>query len=261
MMISILGSGWLGLPLAKELIEQGHNVKLSTRSEDRLPELVKISASAYIIEIEALIDSVNEFLVTDILIINITSKDISAYSLLIKQIEKSTLKQVLFVSSTSVYHTVDSVVTEDGGMENPASVPYQIEQLFCLNKHFQTTILRLSGLIGYSRHPGHFFKNGKVVQQPDSAVNLIHRDDCIGIINSIIKQEEWGRVFNACATMHPTKREFYTHARVSLGLIAPEFNERTANITNKIVSNNKVINILGYDFIYPDLMTLYPFSE
>ena len=260
MTVSILGSGWLGLPLAKDLIKQGHNVKLSTRSQGRLPDLVNISASPYIVDIEALTDDIQAFLSADILIINITSKDINAYRQLIKQVEKSTLKQVLFISSTSVYKTVDSVVTEDDGMENPASVLYQIEQLFCLNKHFQTTILRLSGLIGYSRHPGRFFKNSKIVQQPDSAVNLIHRDDCIGIINSIIEQAEWGEVFNACATMHPTKREFYTYARVSLGLIAPEFNEKTANVTNKIVCNDKVINKLGYNFSYPDLMTMYTLS-
>ena len=37
--ISILGCGWLGLPLAKALIENGFSVKGSTTSTDKLTAL------------------------------------------------------------------------------------------------------------------------------------------------------------------------------------------------------------------------------
>lgn len=256
MNMSILGSGWLGLPLAIDLIKLGHTVNLSARSEDKLSTLAETSATPFVIDIDALTSEIQAFLETELLIVNITSKSINGFAALIKYIEKSSIKNVLFVSSSSVYQAVDGTVTEDSGLESSSSVLYQIEQMFMTNHHFKTTILRLSGLIGYSRHPGNFFKNGKVVQQPDAPVNLIHRDDCIGIIKSIIDQQAWGNTFNGCAMTHPTKREFYSYTRGLLNLPNPEFSPDSDSSAYKIVSNEKVIEQLGYRFIYPDVMAI-----
>jgi nucleoside-diphosphate-sugar epimerase len=257
MNISILGSGWLGLPLANELIKHGHTIHLSTRSVDKLNVLADMSsAKAYLIDIDELSNEVQAFLSTEILIINITSKNKDGFAKLIKQIETSTIKNVLFISSSSVYRAVNGLVSEDDGMESSDSLLYQIEQMFMSNTHFKTTILRLSGLIGYSRHPGNFFKNGKIVQQPDAPVNLIHRDDCVGIITTIIKKDVWGQIFNGCSITHPTKREFYSNARDLLNLPHPKYCSESDSSTYKIVSNDKVIKHLGYQFIYPDVMEI-----
>jgi len=161
----------------------------------------------------------------------------------------------LFVSSTSVYKNLNGEVIEDEQAEQLTSPLYQIEQLFRQNKSFNTTILRLSGLIGYSRHPGRFFRPGKSIEQADTPVNLIHRDDCIGIIQTIIEKQAWGEVFNGCADSHPSKREFYTYARRLLGLPAPECAAETTP-AYKIVSNAKVKEKLAYQFIHPDLMQI-----
>lgn len=256
MKISILGSGWLGLPLANDLITHGHTINLSTRSVDKIATFANGLFSPYLIDIDKLLDNINVFLSADLLIINITSKNSDSFAQLIKHIEQSTIKTVLFVSSSSVYQSVRGVVEEDNGLESTHSTLYQIEQMFTSNSHFETTILRLSGLIGYSRHPGNFFKNGKVVQQPDAPVNLIHRDDCIGIINAIIKQKAWGEIFNGCASTHPTKRKFYSHARYLLNLSEPEYDRESDRNTHKIVSNKKSIEQLNYQYQYPDVMTI-----
>jgi nucleoside-diphosphate-sugar epimerase len=257
MKMSILGSGWLGLPLANELIKLGHTINLSTRSFDKLNVLADMSSSkAYLIDIDELSNDAQAFLETEILIINITSKNKDGFANLIKKIETSTIKKVLFISSSSVYRAVNGLVREDDGMESSVSLLYQIEQMFMSNTRFKTTVLRLSGLIGYSRHPGNFFKNGKIVQHPDAPVNLIHRDDGIGIITTIIKQATWGEIFNGCAITHPTKREFYSNARDLLNLPHPEYCSKSDSSAYKIVSNDKVIKHLGYQFIYPDVMAV-----
>jgi len=252
--ISILGSGWLGLPLGECFIAQGYQVKLSTRSATRLPELQGVNAEVHSVDIDHLSAS-NDFLQSECLIINITSKNLAGFVQLIEKIEQSPVKQVLFVSSTSVYKNVQKVVTEDEGAESQESALLQIEQLFMANTHFVSSIVRLSGLIGGSRHPGNFFRQGKVVAQPEAPVNLIHRDDCLGIILAIIEQAAWGEVFNGCADSHPSKREFYTHARKLLDLPAPEFSTNSEK-TYKIVSNEKVKQRLNYRFIYADLMAI-----
>ena len=252
--LSMLGSGWLGLPLAEYFIAHGYQVKLSTRSAARLPELHGVNAKAFIVDIDHLSD-ISDFLQSECLIINITSKSLAGFAQLIRQIEQSPIKQVLFVSSTSVYKNLQKVVTEDEGAEYEESALFQIEQLFLANKHFVSSVVRLSGLIGGSRHPGNFFRQGKVVAEPEAPVNLVHRDDCLGIILAIIEQAAWGEVFNGCADSHPSKREFYTHARKLLGQPAPEFSEHS-EYAYKIVSNEKVKQKLNYQFVHADLMRI-----
>lgn len=240
--------------MAEHFITQGYQVHASTRSIDRLPELKRIKAEAFIVDIDNLGD-ISQFLQAERLIINITCKNLTSFAQLIRQIEQSTIKKVLLVSSTSVYDNLNTVVTEDQGAELEDSPLWQIEQLFRHNAHFSTTVVRFSGLVGYSRHPGRFFRSGKVVEQPDAPVNLIHRDDCIGIISAIIEQGVWGEVFNGCAATHPSKREFYTHARKLLNLPAPEF-AQTSEPAYKIVSHAKVQQVLNYQFMHPDLMSI-----
>ena len=250
--ISILGSGWLGLPLAESLVNQGYEVKASTRSPERFDAIKDCHASPFIVDIDHIDGSIDDFLRADILIVNITSKDIEAFKILIGRIEPSSIQNVIFVSSTSVYNNTMRTVTEDGGDENPHSPLYQIENLFRANKHFTTTIVRFAGLVGYSRHPGRFFGERRI-PQPDAPVNMIHRDDCLNILAGIIQRKLWGQVFNACSDTHPSKREFYSHARQRIGLAQPEF-EQTANTEYKIIDNSKIKQALGYQFVHADLL-------
>jgi nucleoside-diphosphate-sugar epimerase len=253
--VSILGSGWLGLPLAGHLVMKGHCVKASTTSESRLSELTSINVEPFIIDIGRLSSNIRTFLQANVLIINIPSKNIDGFSDLIKEIEKSEIERVLFVSSTSVYENKNQTISESDGVESTRSPLLTIENLFINCAKIKTTVVRFGGLIGCSRNPGEFFCNGRPVHNPDSPVNLIHRDDCIEIISQIIEQEVWGEVLNCCADTHPTKREFYTQAAKSIGAPAPEF-VTSGTESFKIITNQKVKQILNYEFLHPDLMKI-----
>jgi len=253
--ISILGSGWLGLSLAEHFVSEGNLVKVSTRSESRLQRIPAFKFVKHLIDIDQLPSNVNDFLQTEVLLINIPSKNINGFNKLLKEIEKSEIGKVLFVSSTSVYENQNRIVFESDVGESTSSTLLTIENLYRNNNEFKTTIIRFGGLIGYSRNPSNFFKKGKPIHDPDSYVNLIHRDDCIGIISQVIEQEIWGETFNCCADTHPTKREFYTLAAKNLGVPAPVFFD-SASKSFKIISNEKVKRILSYEFLHPDLMQI-----
>lgn len=253
--IGILGSGWLGLSLARYFISLGHRVKASTRSATRIAELRSVGAEPCIVDIDALTDDIQDFLQATILIVNIPSKNLAGFRKLIEAIERSEIENVLFVSSTSVYENSNKTVTEaDVGLFAQNRL-LDIETLFSNCAGIKTTIVRFGGLIGYSRQPGRFFGSGKFVRNPESPVNLIHRDDCVGIIGRIIELGAWGEVFNCCADTHPTKREFYTRAAKSIGRMVPEFADSDA-MSFKIVSNQKVKRALNYEFVHPDLMSI-----
>jgi nucleoside-diphosphate-sugar epimerase len=223
-----------------------------------------IPGYAYDIEADHIEGDQNDssFLQTDIFIINITSKNVVAFKDLITQIEKSSIKNVLFISSTSVYR--DSLDPDTPAMsesDDDALAPcplLTIENLFRENSHFETSIIRFAGLVGYQRHPGRFFaqiqEDGSVtckpIKNPDASVNMIHRDDCIGIIKAILEGDIWGEVFNACSSHHPNRREFYTQAikdYAGIDNIEMNFIEDKKQ-TYKVISNVKIKSVLKYNF-------------
>ena len=267
--IIILGCGWLGLPLAKSLIaKRRYFVNGSTTSENKLSILKDVGINPFLValESESISETINDFLAeSEILIIDIPPKlrgnipETSASSRkvfvekienLIPFIEKSTIKKVLFVSSTSVYGDENGIITEET-IPNPETESGKqlllAEALLQKNQNFETTILRFGGLIGEDRHPVKFLAGKENLENPDAPVNLIHQNDCIEIIEAIIQQSKWNEVFNAAAPFHPTRQEYYTQKAKEQNLILPKFSSEKSNIT-KVISSEKVENILKYQF-------------
>ncbi|OMQ12457.1 SDR family oxidoreductase [[Flexibacter] sp. ATCC 35103] len=266
--ISILGCGWLGLPLAKKLIHKGYSVNGSTTSENKLSVLEEAGINPFLValESESVSESINDFLSkSEILIIDIPPKlrgsntDISNPSRkifvekienLIPFIEKSTVKNVLFVSSTSIYGDENGVITEET-IANPETESGKqlllAEAILQKNQNFETTILRFGGLIGEDRHPVKFLAGKENLENPDAPVNLIHQKDCIAIIEEIIRHSKWKEVFNGVAPFHPTREEYYTQKAKVQNLTLPKFSPEKSNI-KKVISSEKVESILGYQF-------------
>ncbi|MFD2568318.1 dTDP-glucose 4,6-dehydratase [Pseudotenacibaculum haliotis] len=249
--VSILGCGWLGKPLGISLLKQGYSVKGSTTSELKLSELDELGINSYLINIEDC-EEHHLFLQSEIVIIAITSKDIEAFKHLTRQIEFWNVQKVIFISSTSVYPNTNAIVTEDSEtVQKPLT---EIEDIFRKNHHFKSTILRFAGLYGPDRHPGNWFKGGRMIPQPEGFVNMIHQEDCIQIIEEVIAKDCWNTTLNACSNHHPTRREFYTKAKESLGYDEPVF-EETDESSYKIISSKKLQRVLGYTFIHDDLLS------
>jgi len=115
------------------------------------------------------------------------------------------------------------------------------------------TILRFGGLVGGDRLAGRFLAGKKNIINGKSPVNMIHRDDCIGVIQSIINQDTWGKVLNATSDGHPSRKKFYTSQAKKYGFEKPVFSI-CRKATGKIVSNKVMKDTLGYQFIHPDPM-------
>jgi len=162
------------------------------------------------------------------------------------------------VSSTSVYQNTNDWVTES--LENKpekasGKAILAVEQILQSHVKENLTILRFAGLIGYDRAPGRFLANKKEVLNGNTPVNLIHLDDCIGLIDSIISKNVWGTIINGCADEHPLRETFYTLAAKKIGLVPPEF-KHSESIQFKKISNTKSKSILNYTYKYPDPLTL-----
>ncbi|NTV03154.1 MAG: SDR family oxidoreductase [Chlorobiaceae bacterium] len=266
--ISILGCGWFGLPLAQKLIGEGYRVKGSTTREEKLGDLKAAGIEPYRIVVgETVEGDLKGLLDTDILIVDIPPgrrEDIEEFhvmqlSQLIDALLDSPVKHVLFISSTSVYPDLGKEVVETDDLDpdiagKPAGRALLFaEEMLRSERAFGTTVVRFGGLIGPGRNPSDFLQRMKVVADPDQPVNLIHLDDCIGVVSEIIRQGAWGEVFNACCPEHPTRRSFYQAATERLGVVAPiPEDSGAASRPFKIVSSRKLIESLGYRFQHPD---------
>ncbi|MEY4433860.1 MAG: hypothetical protein RLZZ44_1995, partial [Bacteroidota bacterium] len=170
-------------------------------------------------------------------------------------IENSTVQKVLFVSSTSVYGEDNELVTEDTPLNPDTEGGRQlavVEHLLQINTHFKTTILRFGGLIGEDRNPVRFLSGRENIENPEAPINLIHLDDCIGIILKIIECNSWKETFNAVASFHPTRKEYYTQKAQDLNLTLPKF-APSNTIEGKTIMNDKLIKSLQYSFLKPRL--------
>ncbi|CAM4058851.1 SDR family NAD(P)-dependent oxidoreductase [Flavobacterium weaverense] len=277
--ISILGCGWLGMPLAEALLDKGLQINGSTTTVEKLSLLQSENINPFLIDIPSIIDegsleminfssSMNSFLHgSETLIIDIPPKLRSAsvpadektfvkkIAALIPFIIKSTVQNVLFVSSTSVYGENQGTVDESTIPEPETESGKQLlecESLLKSNSNFKTTILRFGGLIGFDRQPGKYLAGRENLENPESPVNLIHQKDCIGIILKIIESDYWNETFNAVSPFHPSRESYYSQKAADLNLPLPKFDHSKPSV-GKLIENNKIINLLKYTFTEPNL--------
>ena len=264
--ISILGCGWLGLPLAEHLIERGYTIKGSTTSPNRVGELESKEIEAFIIELASgeISGDYEAFLQNSkTLIIDIPPKlrgenpesfveKIKTF--VQKAILKSSIENVLFISSSSVYGEEAITITETTP-EKPETLSgkelLETEHFLQQQTAFKTTILRFGGLIGGNRNPAKSLAGKSNIATPQAPINLIHQDDCIGIITAIIKQNYWNQKLNAAAPFHPTRKEYYTSKAQALGLDLPQFEEN--NASGKTIDSSKLSTALNYHFMHSEL--------
>lgn len=259
--ISILGCGWLGLPLARSLQHKGYKIKGSTTSKEKLKTLADAFILPFLVELspKEIIGDIPLFLQgSDTLIIDIPpgmrnnpeKLFSSKMELFIPYIEKSDIKKVLFVSSTSVFGDYQWTVDEKT-IPQPDALSgkelLKVEQQFQNNPHFNTTIVRFGGLIGPDRHPVNYLAGRKNLKGGNAPVNLIQQHDCIGIIEEIVKKEAWGKVFHGVFPQHPLKKDYYIQKAIEFNLQPPEYSEEIKNGYKKVTSK-AVTGSLNYQF-------------
>lgn len=260
--IGIAGLGWLGLSLAQHLMMLGYKIKGSVTSKEKAATLQSNGFDVYAVEIseagvsgepQAFLKNV-DFLIVMIppgLRRNTGADYVLKMAHFLTEIKNAGVKKVILVSSTSVYDDAQGNVTEKD-IPKPRSQAgkqlVQVEQLFFNSETIQTTIVRFGGLYGGSRQPVRYLAGRENLNDGNAPVNLIHRQDCIGILSEIIKQDAFGHIFNATSPEHPKKSVHYTKRAKALKLTPPLFSEASSNIVFKQVDSVNLTPVLNYSF-------------
>ncbi len=256
--ITVIGCGWLGLPLAVSLVKKNHTVFGTTTSINKIPYLKELGISSFVLDLSEPIEKNKiEFLnQSDLVIINIPpsklkgQKSYSDYLLEFVKLTQTSTK-IILISTTGVYPDAIQIADEsyEFKLEDLEKETVQAEiklKDFLANR---LTIIRLAGLIGADRHPVKFLAGKKDIPNGNAPINLIHQDDAIGIINKVIAENYWGEIINGCYPSHPVKSKYYMNKAISLDLVPPLFLNQGEKF--KKVSEKKSIRDLNYSYSSP----------
>jgi nucleoside-diphosphate-sugar epimerase len=266
--ISILGAGWLGLPLAERLLELGYRVKASTTSPEKILLLQQKGLEAYLLRVDQgrIEGDVGDFFSCEILFLNIPPSrrrpDVETWypeqiSAVVTAAMTNKVPKLIFASSSGVYGDVMEAVFEatDPQPDTASARALVAAETTVRNIYVwrgMGNILRFSGLVGGNRKAGRFFAGKTEVPEGAAPVNLVHLDDCIGVIEAILQQDRWGEFYNVCADEHPRKDQFYVKQAIQQGFTPPSFLLDEPSPRYKIVRNDKIKRDLGYVFRWPD---------
>lgn len=267
MQISILGCGWLGLPLAKHFITKNYSIKGSTTTVAKYELLSKEGIQPFIFTLgtQESEKAYTEFLSnSDVVVINFPPKRIPNIIAIYQEQIKAILpyiqadQKVIFISSTSVYQNTNDWVTEALVVQpekESGKAIVAVEQLLQEQLQERLTIIRFAGLMGEDRKPGRFFAGKKELPNGTAPVNMIHQLDCIRLIDAVIIQDCWGEIINGCADEHPTREAFYSKATKNQGFVPPTF-IKDGELSFKKITNDKSKALLNFTYTYPNPLDL-----
>ena len=283
MRVLIVGCGYVGLPLGIELVRQGHTVsglRRSVLAEAELKAAGITPLHADITQPDSLKKIPREF----DWVVNCTASGgggaadyrkiyLEGNRNLIAWLKNSPLKIFVYTSSTSVYGQNDgSTVTEKSPIAPDAEtskVLAETEKLLLAaaqQENFPAVILRVAGIYGPAR--GHSFKqflrgDARIEGTGARWLNMIHRDDVIGVIMAALHTARAGEIFNAADNTPVSQRDFFAWLAAELKRPLPPTVSADAEIwrkrgvTNKRVSNAKLRAELNYEFKFPDFRAGY----
>lgn len=270
--IAVLGCGWLGLPLAKHLLAQGHRVLGTTTSPEQLPFLAALGIEAELLQLGSEFSAADEVRLTKLLsqastlVLNVPPRAAVAggYPQLLRPVHRAVaaarMQAVLFVSTTGVYpdeprlmREIDAISTRDAASDVLRTEGHFVPRY----GQWQSTVVRLGGLIGPDRAPGRFLAGRRNLPQGDAPTNLLHLTDAVGVLSTIISQDIWGHTLNVCAQQHPLRRDFYPAAATYLGLEPPTF--QAGGGPGKTVDSSRLRSLVPYDFQYDDVLAALPY--
>ena len=267
--VSIIGLGWLGEAAGLLLQKQGYSVLGSTTRLEKVGLLRNkgLDAVYFALDPNPKGTAYAQLFDSEILVVTLPPRSRKGDGEVYLQqlvslrglVEKSAVRQVIFISSTGIYPNISKAepyTEEEEISESKAgnAILLQAEALMGNSSKYDLTILRMGGLMGVDRIPGVYF-SGKEQVVGHTRVNFIHQVDAAGIIVWAINQGLWNQTFNGVAPEHPLRREVYQHNASTLGIPLPaSFQNAADEEVGRLISSEKIIST-GFTFEYPDPLT------
>jgi nucleoside-diphosphate-sugar epimerase len=276
MRVLIVGCGYVGVPLGKELIRLGHEVSGLRRNPAVADELKAtgiqpLTGDVTRPETLAVLPRDFDWVVNCVAAggdaENYREVYLQGTCNLVQWLMPQPLKKFVYTSSTSVYAQNDGSQVKESSPTEPVAETSKIlletEKVLlaaAAESKFPAVILRVAGIYGPDR--GHRFKQflqDTARMEGDGAhiLNMIHRDDLAGGIIAALKSGRAGEIYNAVDDEPVSQLHFFQWLAQAVDKpLPPSVPEtpdvvRRRGVTNKRVSNRKLKMELGHAFKYP----------
>jgi nucleoside-diphosphate-sugar epimerase len=275
MRVLIVGCGYVGLALGRELAQAGHEVFGLRRSGDT-SELSRVGIHPIIADITQPAALALIRLDFDCVVNTVSSSKggveeyravyLDGTRRLIEWLSRSpSVRRYIYTSSTSVYAQTDgSWVTEESATEpksETSRVLVETERVLldATRGGFPAILLRVAGIYGPER--GHLFQQFlKGEARIDGAgarlINMIHRDDVVRAIIAAMDRAPSGGIYNVADDEPVTQQEYFRWLSDQLRMPIPPASaadpvSRKRGLTHKRVSNRKLRLELKCELKYP----------
>jgi len=264
--VSIIGLGWLGEATGLLLQTQGYEVLGSSTRPEKVEILRKRGLDAVQFSLTPAPEGTGyqRLFDSEILVVTLPPRSrqgdgelyLKQLASLRELIARSSVKQLIFISSTGIYPNeskslpyteVEPINARNAG--NP--VLYEAEALMETPASYQLTVLRMGGLMGADRIPGTYF-SGKEQVAGHTRVNFIHQADAARMVAWVINQGLWNQTFNGVAPEHPFRREIYAKNSSSLGILPPASYQDAADEKEGRWISSEKIRATGFTFDFPN---------
>lgn len=249
---TIIGLGWLGMPLAQHLIRRGWQIKGTKR------QVIDNEIACYPLDLSAFNPtSLTPLWESKHLIITLPPSTCSAADYLngIKRLVLHAISQnvshIIFLSSTALLPRRSGQFDEQSPIE-AANAPAlaEVEQ-WLHTLPIPCDILRLAGLVGKQRHPVFHLAGKQALTGGNQPVNLVHLDDAILAIETLLNQPNGQRIFHLCAPHHPSRQAFYTDMARRFRLPDLQFLPDPEPL-DRIILASRIENELSFRYRYPN---------
>ena len=245
MKVTIVGAGWLGVPLAQHLVENGVDVSLVYRSQK--PQCSDKIAIVSLQDEQSLSSTLQN---ADVVVFCFPSpKDGTSHAQHCLEYAKRTASgcKFIFTSTTGVYPDLDAQLNENSPLIE-GNKHVETERILRVSLKDQLVIVRLAGLVAEDRLPVKMMSGSGKVYNGNEYCNLIHKQDAVGLISFLILNNVEVPIVNACAPVHPKKEDYYTQMADAVGVVVPKFEKGP---TGKLILSDLSIS-LGYKYQIPN---------
>lgn len=285
MRVLIVGCGYVGFPLATELVRLGHDVfglRRSSPSDGAMKSAGFTPLHADISKPDTLRDLSRDY---DWVVNCVASGGggEEEYRQLYLQGMRNLVEwlvvpgagkpRFLYTSSTGVYGQNDGSVVDESSATEPTTDTAKVllEAESCLltagrERSFPAIVLRSSGIYGPER--GYLLKqflrgDARIEGSGERILNMIHRDDLIRAIIAALVHGRAGEIYNVTDDSPVSQLEFFKWLATTLGKPLPLattvnlVEPRKRGLTNKRISNAKLKRELECGFNYPNYQAGY----
>lgn len=274
----VLGTGYVGWPLACELARLGHEVWGLRRT----PETTQQPQEGRVQLLSADVTDPNSLKALrrdwDWVVNTVSSGKggpeeyrnvyLEGNRNIIEWLKGQAVGKYVYTSSTSVYGQSDGQIVDEQSATEPESATSRIlvetEQLLLdAARNFPAVILRVAGIYGPGR--GHLFQQflkgeAAIPGNGKRFINMIHLQDVVGVIIAALQKGTPREVYNVADDEPVSYLDFFEWLSHRLAKPMPPFVEeqnRKRGVTNKRVSNEKLRRGLGYGLKFPNFRAGY----